>query len=110
MNKCTEYMTKEAQFSKVFAAGELTSDILGSVIPYLLLVPLLAGAGTGYIASRMTSPAAADIKTLQKETLLGSLKSQTAMRQRKFDYRKRLDSINKILEKQRKKVDPFVRI
>ena len=92
--KINEYMKKEAgiDWSALGLAG-MTGEKLTELAPYLVGVPLLLGSGAGYLASKATSPAAADVDTLQQEALLTKLKAETGLRQRSMLAKKRLQEL-----------------
>jgi len=86
IEKYCEYMHKEAWNPVTTSIGfmrggrELTSEVMTG----LLGMAALAGAGTGYTVSQLTSPAKADIKNEQKAYLADKLKRAIAERQRKL--------------------------
>ena len=57
----------------VGAAANLTAEGIKAVIPWLVLLPVAAGAGAGLMHSKMTSPASLDIQGVQKSLELSEL-------------------------------------
>lgn len=55
------------------AIGGFTGSAIGTILPWLILVPVVAGGGAGLLHSKMTSPATLDIAGAQKELELSEL-------------------------------------
>ena len=94
-----------------FGMAEATKNVLTNILPYVILLPMVAGAGGGWAASKMSSPSKSDTDTLQKELVLSKVKTDIASREREMEVKSRLRSLDKALAKTKKpKVDPFVRL
>ena len=95
--KFEEYMRKEATLPAI-AAGAWGGKKFMELAPYLVGVPLLLGSGAGYLASKLTSPAATDVETLQQEALLSKVKSEIGLRERALLARQRLEELREETE------------
>lgn len=108
--KSIEYLNKEAEIGGMSALGisNVANRAMG-LLPYLVTIPLVAGAGTGYAASKLSSPSAADVDTLQREALLTKVKSETGLRERAMLARQQLQQLDQDLQARNKnKQDRFL--
>ena len=72
----TGYQNKEALGDALEASvtgGAAAGSAIGTILPWLILVPVVAGGGAGLLHSKMTSPATLDIAGAQKELELSEL-------------------------------------
>jgi hypothetical protein len=55
------------------AVARLGGEAISTILPWLILVPVAAGAGAGLVHSKMTSPAPMDIGAAQKSLEISEL-------------------------------------
>lgn len=71
------YMNKQANPLSALTAGagvaKATAGGAANLLPILLALPVIAGAGTGMIHSKVTSPSPLDAQSAQKELELAEL-------------------------------------
>lgn len=94
------------------AVAGMGSTALRELLPYVVLVPAILGAGAGWAASSLTSPTDTEVKDVQKDLYLSAVQMQTAKVQRDLEMRARLRKLDAALARNsRKKTsgrDPFV--
>ena len=69
----TGYRNKEAvpdivgpTASTIAGGFKFTGDLIGQLLPYLLLIPIAVGGGAGLVHSKLTSPSKLDLSGAQK--------------------------------------------
>ena len=67
------------------AAGSFVAEGAANILPYVLLIPALMGAGAGSLHSKMTSPSNVDQETVQKSLEAAELEEFQAELQRRRD-------------------------
>ena len=63
-------------------SGALSKDVVGTIMLYLLGTTTAAGAGVGWLASKVTSPSSAKRELLQKDVLDANIREALGRRQR----------------------------
>lgn len=85
MDQYKGFMRKEASsFFNIGDIAEGASQGAVGVIPYILGIPLAAGAATGYLTSKMTSPSDSDKEALQDRVMDVTVREELATRQRQL--------------------------
>ena len=84
------YMAKEggadASIGLGVAGGTLAAETAANILPYVLLIPALMGAGAGTLHSKLTSPSKLDQETVQKALEAAELEEyQAELRRRRVD-------------------------
>jgi len=88
MDRCTEYLNKEAGGSALRAGAELSENAF-SLLGLMIAVPAAAGLVSGVVGSKMTSPADSDIKSIQDRVMDVKVREELGLQQRKMDALKR---------------------
>jgi len=69
-------------------AAQLSGEATDKIVKYLMAAPVIAGAGAGYLHSKMTSPSKLDARSAQQAIELGELQEMEAELLRKQEIDK----------------------